>query len=126
VAIRVALQSVVRNAETPNVALLIAVTLIATVQDAATLIATVQNAVIQSAVTQYAVIHAAVRSVAALTWVRNAAIHSVVPNVGFQCAALRVAPTAARISVADAARNADVLPVSPGRVDPHEDSRVAP
>ena len=109
-----ALQSVVRNVQVPNVALLIAVTLSATVQNA---------------VTHFAATHSAVRIVALLSVVAR----TWVPNVVLQCAALqiafpvviRAAPIVAQFSALYAARNVVALPVS--RVDdvPHEDSRAA-
>ena len=135
VAIRVELQSVVRNVAAPNVALLIVATLSAKVQNAV-----IRNAVTRTAVTRTAVIHDAVLNVAVpigalLSLVQNAVTRAVVPNVVFQSAALqiafhviRVVPIVARLSVQfsaqDAARNVVALPAS--RVDvPHEDSRAA-
>jgi len=145
VAIRVELQSVVRNVAAPNVALLIVATLSAKVQNAVIQNAVIQNAVIRNAVTRTAVtrtavIHDAVLNVAVpigalLSLVQNAVTRSVVPNVVFQSAALqiafhviRVVPIVARLSVQfsaqDAARNVVALPAP--RVDvPHEDSRAA-
>ena len=128
----------VRNAQAPNVALLIA----------AIRNAKVQNAVIQSVATRNAVIHVAVPiavapsvallSVAARTWVRNAVTRAVVPNVVFQCAALQIeefpvvirvalisALIVALISAPYAARNVVAPPASRVRDDSHEDSRAA-
>ena len=140
VAIRVELQSVVRNVAAPNVALLIVATLSAKVQNAVIQNAVIRNAVTRTAVTRTAVIHDAVLNVAVpigalLSLVQNAVTRSVVPNVVFQSAALqiafhviRVVPIVARLSVQfsaqDAARNVVALPAP--RVDvPHEDSRAA-
>jgi len=116
----VVVQSVVRNVEAPNVALLIVAILSAKAPNAVVQTAVVQIAVPNAAVLNVAllsgVLNVALLCVALLSGVRNAATRAVAPSVVFQCAAIRVALIAARVSGPFAVLNVGV---------PHEYSPVA-